>query len=58
MNEVLKLENKTAFYFKNTEKDNIKTKKDEQHSRKNNNCRICEKERMFDEFGDHCHLKR
>ena len=54
--EVIKLENKMAFYFKNTKKDIIMTEKNEEDFRKKNICRICEKERICDKFGDHCHL--
>ena len=41
--EVMKLENKKAFYFKNTNKDIIMTEEDEKHYRNNNICRFCEK---------------
>ena len=42
VNEVLKLENKMAFYFKKTKNDIIMTQKDEDY-RNNNICRLCEK---------------
>ena len=41
VNETKKLENKTAFYFKNTKKDIIMTTKDGEDYRKNNFCRFC-----------------
>ena len=55
-NEVIKLENKKAVYFKNTKKDIIMTKKDEEGYRKNNICRVCEKKIESDKVRDHCHL--
>ena len=42
-NEVIKLEKKMAFYFKNTNKDIIMTQGDEEDYRSNNICRLCEK---------------
>ena len=41
--EVKKLENKMAFYFKNTKKDIIMTQEDEEDYKNNNICRFCEK---------------
>ena len=42
VDEVIKVENKMTFYFKNTNKDIIMTKENEDY--KNNNiCRFCEK---------------
>ena len=43
VDEVKKLENKMAFFFKNTTKDIIMTEEDEEEFRNNNNCRFCEK---------------
>ena len=54
--EVIKLENKMAFYFKNTEKDIIMTQEDEKYCKNNNICRFCEKEILSDKIRDHCHL--
>ena len=54
--EVEKLENKMAFYFKNTKKDIIMTEEDEEEFRKNNICRFCEKIIESDKVRDHCHL--
>ena len=42
VNEVIKLENKMAFYFKNS-KENIIMTEGEEHYRINNICRFCEK---------------
>ena len=54
--EVIKLENKMAFYFKNTKKDIIMTQEDEEDYRNNNICRFCEKTIETDKVRDHCHL--
>ena len=43
MSEVIKLENKMTFFFKNTNKDIIMVEKDEEDCRNNNICRFCEK---------------
>ena len=56
VNEVIKLENKMGFYFKNTKKDIIMTEKDVEHYRNKNICRYCEKEVLFHKVKDHCHL--
>ena len=56
VNEVIKLENKMAFYVKNTRKDIIMTKEDEEDYRKNNICRVCEKNTEPEKVRDHCHL--
>ena len=54
--EVIKLENKKAFYFKNTKKDIIMTKENEEDFKNKNFCRFCEKEILSDKVRDHCHL--
>ena len=54
--EVIKLENKMAFYFKNTKKDIIMTQEDEEDYKNNNICRFCEKNIESDKIRDHCHL--
>ena len=54
--EVIKLENKMAFYFKNTRKDIIMTKENEEDFKNINICRFCEKEILSDKVCDHCHL--
>ena len=56
VNEIIKLENKMAFYFKNTLKGIIMTQENEEDFRINNTCRFCEKEILSDKVGDHCHL--
>ena len=56
VDEIIRVENKTAFYFKNTNKDIVKTEDDEEDYRNNIICRFCEKENVFDKFRDHCHL--
>ena len=48
VDEVIKLENKMAFYFKNTNKHIIMTKEDEEDYKNNNTCRFCEKEIILD----------
>ena len=56
VDEVIKLENNMALYFKNTKKDVIMTQKDEEEYRNNNICRCCEKIIESDKVRDHCHL--
>ena len=56
VDKVIRLENKMAFYFKNTNKDIIMTQEDEEDFRNNNICRFCEKEILSDKVRDHCHL--
>ena len=55
VNEVIKLENEMAFYFKNTKKDIIMTQKDKE-AFENLICRFCEKEKISDKVRDHCHI--
>ena len=52
--EVIKFENKMAVHFKNTKKDFITTEKDEEHYRKTNICRFCEKNTESEKVRDHC----
>ena len=54
--EVLKLENRTAFYFKNSQKNINMTEEDEKHYGNRNICRFCEKNVESDKVRDHCHL--
>ena len=54
--QVIKLEHKMAFSFKNTKKDIIMTKDDEEDFRNNNICRFWEKTIESDKVRDHCHL--
>jgi len=56
VDRVIKLENKMAFYFKNTKKNIDMTEKDEEDYKNNNICRFCEKEILSDKVKDHCHL--
>ena len=56
VDEVIKLEKKMAFYFRNTKKDIIMTQEDEEDYRKNNVCRFCEKIIEPDKVRDRCHL--
>ena len=56
VDEVIKVENKMAFYFKNTKKDIIMTKEDEEDYKNDNICRFCEKEILNNKVRDHCHL--
>ena len=56
VDEIIKLENKMAFYFKNTNKDIIITQESEKDYKNNNICRFCEKEIITDKVRDHCHL--
>ena len=56
VNEIIKLENKMAFYFKNTKKDIIMTQEDEEEYRNNNFYRVCEKNIESDKVRDHCQL--
>ena len=54
--EVIKLENKLAFYFKNTKEDINMSKENEEVFKNINICRFCEKEILSDKVRDHCHL--
>ena len=56
VDDVKKLENKMAFYFKNTNKEIIMTEEDVEDYRINNICRFCEKNIESDKVRDHCHL--
>ena len=55
VDEVIKLENKIASYFKNTIKDIIMTEENEEDYRNDKICRFCEKEIIDNEVRDHCH---
>ena len=54
--EIIILENKMAFYFKNTKKEIIMTKEDEEDYKNNKICRFCENYIESDKVRDHCHL--
>ena len=55
VDEVIKSENKMAFYFKQTKKDIIMTEEDKLDYRNDKICRFCDKEKLFDKVRDHCH---
>ena len=54
--QVLKSENKMAFFFKSTKKDIIMKQEDKEDFDNNNICRFCEKETVSDKVRYHCHL--
>ena len=56
VDQIIKLENKMAFYFKNTKKDIIMTPAHEKDYQNKNICRFCEKFIESDKVRDHCHL--
>ena len=56
VDEVIKLENKMLFYFKNTNEAIIMTEKYEEDYRNNNICQFREKIIESDRVRDHCHL--
>ena len=56
VDEVIKLENKMAFYSKKTNEDIIMTEDDEEDFKNIDVCRFCEKEIISDKVRDHCHL--
>ena len=56
VDEVIKLNKKMAFFFKNTNKDIFITQEDNEAFDRNNTCRLCEKEKISDKVRDHCHL--
>ena len=45
-----------AFHFRNTKKDIIMSKENEENFKNINMCRFCEKEKLSDRVRDHCHL--
>ena len=56
VDEVIKLENKMSFYFKNTNKVIKMTQEDEEDFQNTNICWFCEKEILDNKVRDHCHL--
>ena len=56
VNEVIHLENKMVFYFKNTKKDIIMTQEDKEDFVNNNICQFCEREILSDKVRVHCLL--
>ena len=45
-----------AFFFKNTNKNNIVAENDQEDFKNSNNCKFCEKNNESDKVRDHCHL--
>ena len=56
VDEVIKLENNMAFYFKNTKEGINMTLEDEEEYKNINKSRLCEKEMFSDRVRDPCHL--
>ena len=56
VDEIIKLENKMNFCFKNTKKDIIMAEEDKQDFENDNICRYCDKYFESDKVRDHCHL--
>ena len=56
VDEIIRLENKMNFWFKNTNKDIIMTEVNKQDFENNGICRYCEKYIKTDKLRDHCHL--
>ena len=56
VDEIIKLENKMNFWFKNTKKDIIMIEEDKQDFENDGICRYCEKYIESDKVRDHCHL--
>ena len=44
------------FFFKNTKKDIVMTKENEEDFKNNKNCRFCDRNIESDRVRDHCHL--
>ena len=55
-NEVIKLENKMAVYFKNTKQGIIMAEENEKDYKNNNLCQFCEIEKISVKNREHCHL--
>ena len=55
VDEIKKLKNKVALYFKHTNKDNIVTEKEEDYYRKINICQFSEKKIESEKVRDLCH---
>ena len=56
VDSVIRLENKMAFCFKNSNKHIITTEEDEEGIRNNNICHFCGKNFESDKVRYHCHL--
>ena len=56
VNEVIKIENKMNFYFKNTKKEIMMTQEDEEDFKNSTHCWFCELPLDGRAVRDHCHL--
>ena len=56
VDEVVNLEKKMVFYFRNTNKDIIRTQEYEEHYRNNKECQFCPKIFESDKVRDSCQL--
>ena len=56
VNEIIKLENKMTFYYKNTKKEIIMSEENEEVFKNNDVCRLCEKNFESDKVRDPCPL--
>ena len=56
VNEVIKIENKMNFYFKNTKKEIVMTQEDEEDFKNSTHCWFCELPLEERAVRDHCHL--
>ena len=56
VDEIIKLENKMAIFFKNTKEVIIMTEENGEDYRINNICRFCERNTETDKVRGHCHL--
>ena len=57
VDEVIKVQNKISFCFKNTMIDIFLTEEDEEDFKITDVCSFCEKEILSDKVRDHCHLR-
>ena len=56
VNEVIKIENKMNFYFRNTKKEIVMTQEDEEDFKNSTHCWFCELPLEERAVRDHCHL--
>ena len=56
VDEVIKIDNKMVFYFKNTKEDVIMSEKDDEAYGSSKICPFCEKEKIAYKVRHHCHL--
>ena len=54
VDEVIELEKRMIFFFKNTKKEIIMTEEDEEDFKTEDVCKFCEKEIISDKFRDAC----